>query len=312
MAATYTNPVYAHYFADPFVLKHGHEYYAYGTLARQGRTFAGLTSTDLVSWRPLGDVLEPLAPPREQYWAPEVAGSEGRWYMYYSAGREEGQEHQLRVAIATEPAGPFRDSGLVLDPDEAFSIDAHPFRDDDGRWYLYYCVDFLEGDRVGTGIVVRELEEMTRLVGERGAVVRPFADWNLFQADRHWYGRTRDWYTVEGPCVRKKNGRYYCFFSGGSWRELNYGVDYAVAEHPLGPWRVRGVDGPSILRTTGPVLGPGHASVVASPSGADDYIVYHAWDAARDARRMRIDRLEWTDEGPRCNGPSLEPRPVPV
>ena len=31
MAATYTNPVWPGYFADPFVLRVGKEYFAYGT-----------------------------------------------------------------------------------------------------------------------------------------------------------------------------------------------------------------------------------------------------------------------------------------
>ncbi len=309
---TYTNPVYDDYFADPFVIRHDGVYYAYGTVALTGRTLPALTSRDLVDWRPLGDVLDPLEREMEAYWAPEVALHDGRFHMYYSAGRAEGEEHQLRLALADDPAGPFRDSGAVLDPDDPFTIDAHPFRDDDGRWYLFYCRDFLEGDRVGTGIVVDELVDMKTLAGARRTVVRPFAEWNLFAKARTWYGRTWDWYTVEGPFVRKRDGLYHCFFSGGAWREENYGVSYAVADHPLGPYEVAADDGPTVLRTVpGAVLGPGHASIVAAPSGTDDYIVYHAWDPARGARLMRIDRLEWTPDGPRCDGPSLGPRPVP-
>ena len=310
---TYTNPVHDAYFADPFVLEVDGVYYAYGTVALPGRTVPGLVSTDLVNWEELGDVLQPLDPPLEVYWAPEVAANEGRFHMYYSAGRAEGEGHQLRLACSADPKGPFLDSGVVLDPDEPFTIDAHPFRDDNGSWYLFYCRDFLEGDRVGTGIVVSELADMRTLVGPRKTVVRPFADWNLFAEERHWYGRTWDWYTVEGPFVRKRGGRYYCFFSGGAWREPNYGVSYAVADHPLGPYEVAAGDGPTLLRTVpDAVLGPGHASIVTSAKGGVDYLVYHAWDPDRGARLMRIDRLDWTPDGPRCDGPSTEPRPVPV
>jgi beta-xylosidase len=310
---TYTNPVYDGYFADPFVLRHDGRYYAYGTAAEIGRTVPALVSEDLVTWRPLGDVLEPVPEPHaDVYWAPEVTSRDGRFWMYYSAGREEGEEHRLRVAGADDPQGPFRDAGVLLDPDEPFSIDGHPFRDDDGRWYLFFCRDFLEGERVGTGIVAAELADPQTLAGEVRTVVRPFADWNLYAAQREWYGRRWDWYTVEGPFVRKHDRRYYCFFSGGAWREANYGVSYAVADHPLGPWEVVEADGPSIVRTVpGLVIGPGHASVVASPSGAEDWLVYHAWDSAGVARRMCIDRLEWTADGPRCEGPSTEPRPAP-
>jgi beta-xylosidase len=312
MVLTYTNPVYGGYFADPFVLRQDGAYYAYGTFPSRSGTIPGLVSTDLVNWRSLGDVLEPLDPVPENYCAPEVAFRDGRFYMYYSAGGEEGEGHQLRLAVASRPAGPFRDTATILDPDDPFSIDAHPFCDDDGRWYLFYCRDLLDGDRVGTGIVVDELPAPDRLAGARRVAVRPYADWNLFLARREMYGRTWDWYTVEGPFVVKRQGRYYLFFSGGAWREPSYGVSYAVADHPLGPWEVCPGDGPTILRTVpGAALGPGHASIVAAADGSD-WLVYHAWPPDGRARLLRIDRLEWTPDGPRCHGPSLRPQPAPA
>ena len=311
---TYTNPIYDGYFADPFVLKHGGAYYAYGTAPFRGRTIPALTSLDLVDWRPLGDVLEPPEGSFEGYWAPEVAFHDGTFYMYYSAGGTEGEGQQLRLARAGTPEGPFVDDGVVLDPDDPFTIDAHPFRDDDGQWYLFYCRDFLEGDRVGTGIVVDRLLGMRELARERQTVLRPYADWNLYLKDRLWYGKVWDsWYTIEGPFVRKHEDRYYCFFSGGAWRETNYGVGFAVADQPLGPYRVPEGEGPALLRTVpGKVLGPGHASIARSPSGSDEYLVYHGWDPDASARLMRIDRVWWTPDGPRCEGPTTDPQPAPA
>ena len=305
--------MYAEYFADPYVLKHGNRYYAYGTVALAGRTFPGLTSENLVDWKPLGDLLEPLAEDALWYWAPEVAHRDGGFHMYYSAGAEEGEGHRLRLAVGEEPVGPFRDTGTLVDPDEPFTIDAHPFRDDDGAWYLFFCRDFLDAERPGTGIVVDRLDEVGRVAGSKQTVVRPFADWNLFAARRTWYGRTWDWYTVEGPFVLKRGGRYFCFFSGGAWREPNYGVSYAIAGHPLDTWVVPDVQRPTILHTVPEqVVGPGHASLVKSPNGEEDWIVYHAWPPDGTARLMRIDRLEWTPEGPRSDGPSVDPRPRPA
>jgi beta-xylosidase len=265
------------------VLKHKGEYYAYGTVPPGGLTIPVLHSRDLVSWRPLGDALALHDDAFDALWAPKVAYDNGTFYLYYSAGREEGEGHQLRVATAAHPSGPFEDSGVVLTPDDPFTIDAHPFRDDDGQWYLYFCRDFLdpEGDeRVGTGIVVDRLVGMTRLAGERATVVRPHAQWQLYERQREWYGRVWDWYTAEGPFVRKHDGRYYCFYSGGAWKEPNYGVSYAVAQHPTGPFvSTPGADGPKLLRTQpGQVIGPGHASVIHAPDNIHEYIVYHAWD----------------------------------
>ena len=187
------------------MLKHNGEYFAYGTVALGGLTIPVLHSRDLVGWRRMGDALALRDDAFEALWAPEVIYGNGTFYMYYSAGGAEGQGHQLRVATATNPVGPFEDSGVVLAPDDPFTIDAHPFRDDDGEWYLYYCRDFLDpdrGERVGTGIVVDRLVGMTRLAGERRTVVRPHAEWHLYERRRRWYGRVWDCYTVEGPFVR--------------------------------------------------------------------------------------------------------------
>ena len=313
---TYTNPVFDGYLADPFVLRHNGEYYAYGTVPMGELAVPVLHSRDLVNWRELGHALTLQGDAFEALWAPEVAYDNGTFYMYFSAGGEEGQGHRLRVALASHPAGPFEDSGAVLTPDDPFTIDAHPFCDEDGRWYLYYCRDFLEADgegRVGTGIVVDRLVGMTRLAGERRTVVRPHADWQLFERGREWYGRVWDWYTVEGASVRKHEGRYYCLYSGGAWREPNYGVSYVVATEPMGPFVPEAdADGPSILRTSpGRVIGPGHASVATAPDNTGEYLVYHAWDPEHTGRRMRIDPLRWRAAGPSSDGPTLGPRPAP-
>jgi hypothetical protein len=153
---------------------------------------------------------------------------------------------------------------------------------------------------------------MTRLAGERATVVRPHAQWQLYERRREWYGRVWDWYTVEGPFVRKHDGRYYCFYSGGAWKEPNYGVSYAVADHPMEPFvSTPGADGPNLLRTRpGQVIGPGHASVVHAPDNAHEYIVYHAWDPQHTKRLMRIDRLDWSVEGPSSPVPTLDPQPA--
>ena len=309
----YTNPVFGDYMADPFVLKYNGEYYAYGTKVVGGCMIPVLHSTDLVHWRDLGEALELPVQGPECYWAPEVAYANGTFFMYYSAGGQEGEGHQLRVATATQPAGPFRDQGTILTPDDPFTIDAHPFRDDDGTWYLFYSRDFLEGDRVGTGIVVDRLIDMVELAGERTAVVRPHADWQLYQRQREWYNRVWDWFTIEGAFVRKHADRYYCFWSGGSWKAPNYGVGYAVADHPLGPWNVgSSIAGPALLRTIpDQILGPGHVSVTLGPDNLQEYMVYHAWDPAHTGRLMRIDALHWPGGAPSVAGPTYTPQAAP-
>jgi len=308
MGIRYCNPVHDGYLADPFVAATSDGYVAVGTGAHVGgRVFEVLTSPDLVRWTSVGGALEPLA--REHgtdYWAPELAERDGRWYLYYSVGHGD-KGHHVRVGVAEGPTGPYVDQGLDLTPDERFAIDAHPFRDDDGTWYLFYAHDVLEGERVGTMLAVDVLEDMTRLRGEARTILRPTGDWQLFLRDREMYGGVHDWHTLEGPFVRRHDGRYYCFYSGGGWETEGYAVSYAVADHPLGPWTEPPGRPPMLTTVPGKVLGPGHNSVVTTPDGRD-VVVYHAWDPQRTRRRLCIDPLRWTDDGPSVDGPSWEPR----
>ncbi len=311
MQLTYTNPVYDRYFADPFVLWHAGRYYAYGTgpAGPDRMQFPVLTSANLVQWEFVGWALLPL-PEADQYWAPEVALSDGVFYMYYSADGIEGRDHQLRVATSVHPTGPFIDTGSVLTPGTPFSIDAHPFQAPNGTWYLFYAQDFLtlDGDnRVGTGIVVDQMRDMVTLEGKPRVVVRPHSDWQLFEARREIYGGVFDWHTIEGPALRTQNGRYFCFYSGGAWHSNTYRVSYVIAEHPLGPYCRPAHEAQLLKSVPGKVIGPGHNSFVMGPDGFE-YIVYHAWPPDMSARLMRIERLLWRDGNPVIEGPTLTPQ----
>lgn len=321
---TYTNPVYPEYFADPFAWQFEGSYYAIGTGADEAsghvhaRVFPLLKSPDLVHWEAAGRALERLPVSfGDTYWAPEIAWHDGKFYLYYSVGHAD-KEHQLRVAISDTPLGPYRDvAGPLVDPQECpFAIDAHPFRDDDGQWYLFYARDFLELDegRAGTALAVARLESMTRVAREWNVVLRAQFDWQRFLARRPMYGGIYDWHTLEGPFVRKRNGRYYCLYSGGRWETDTYGVDFAVADLPMGPYRDTGnAAGPRVLRTApGRALGPGHNSVVLGPDGRTDFMIYHAWGPDMKARRLCIDPIEWTTDGPRCPGPTTIPQKINV
>lgn len=318
---THINPVYGSYFADPFVWKHKDVYYAIGTgaLAAGGQTvgkiFPVLQSQDFFQWQFASSaLLRPDAVLGDCFWAPAVAFSDGLFYLYYSVGCGD-QSHQLRVAMSDAPQGPYRDSGkpLISPARCPFAIDPHPFLDDDGHWYLFYARDFLDTSgnyRAGTGLAVAPMKTMTELAEDGAGILRARSDWQRFQAKRPMYGQTWDWHTLEGPCLCKHDGLYYCFYSGGRWETENYGVDFAVAEQVAGPYSDEGSEkGARVLRNVpGHVIGPGHNSVIAGPDGETDYIVYHAWDKEMKTRQMFIDRLSWGKDGPRCEGPTWGPR----
>lgn len=310
---TYRNPVWNGYFADPAVLKDGDVYYAFGTGdVVDGKRFPVLRSTDLTNWQLVGGALTPLADAKKtDYWAPEPAKANGKYYLYYSAGGPDGLDHQLRVATAEKAEGPYIDAGKTLIPSEPFSIDAHPFRDDDGRWYLFFVKDFLDVERPGTGIAVVELNsDMVSIASAPQTILTPSADWQIFGRNREWYGRKWPaWYCIEGPYVVKRDGKYVCFYSGGCWETPGYGVAYAVADKVTGPYADAGTTrGACVLRGTDKMFGPGHNSITVAPDDKTDVVVYHAWDKAHTARRLCVDPLVWDKGMPTCDGPSADSR----
>jgi arabinan endo-1,5-alpha-L-arabinosidase len=312
MQHTYLNPVYAHNFPDPFVLKYCGEYWAYGTGTwRDGRWFGILRSRDLAVWEEIGGALEPLPGAWPCQWAPEVSYHNGSFYLYYSIGDEATM--QIRVAISHSPAGPFVDSGRRLSHEE-FAIDAHIFVDDDGARHLFYATDYLTHSHIGTGTARVRLADPLTPVGEPFPVTRPRYDRQLYDPQRPEKGGVR-WHTIEGSFVLKRKGRYYQMFSGGNWQNLSYGVSYALTDRldATEEWS-QVADGERvvpILRTvSGQVIGPGHNSVVRGPNNQELLCVYHRWDAEASSRVMALDRLDWAGERMLLLGPTTTPQPV--
>lgn len=313
----YTNPVFRGLMPDPGVIRHNGTYYAFGTTNTRrlpdGRIFKVLKSDNLIDWDVCGGALQPpFEDITRQYWAPEVAYHDGLFYLYYASGSVETMIFDLRVATSPDPIGPFEDTGNALRDGDGvhFTIDAHPFRDVDGQWYLFYARDYPYADEngnAGTGLAVDRMIDMTKLEGHPVTVARARYPWTLFEADRlmPMYGNQRfDWHTMEGPHVAFRDGRYYCFYSGSNYGTPHYGVDYVVADHVMGPYRDQGEKARVLRGIPGKVRGPGHHSLVKSPDGSNDVMVYHAWNETMTERQMCIDPLRWTPDGPRCDGPS--------
>jgi len=308
---TYTNPVYADDMPDPSVIRYEGVYYAFGTSGRgrvNGRIFTLLRSTNLVNWQRLGGAMIPPTPdPYRQYWAPEITYADGKFYLYYAMSGSEPGHFENRVATSSTPAGPYTDTGNVLVDcaTNSYTIDPFPFRDDDGQWYFYYSCELTNvepGLHPGTGIKVDRLVGMIRLAGDCHVVVKGRYKWTL---------AGKNWNVLEGPCVLKHGGRYYCIYSGNGYKSLHYGLDCVVADQPLGPYTGQGDSARVLHDVSGKVRGPGHNDVVVGPDGHTQYFVYHAWNPDMTKRQMCIDKLIWTSDGPRCDGPTFTPQPVP-
>lgn len=273
------------YCADPFVLRADDgRYVMYGTspeLPRDGRAFQMLVSDDLATWHDAGGALAMPSALEEgmEYWAPEVAFAQGRYWMYYSRGMGD-TGHQIRVASSVSPTGPFEDTGDVLTSDLPFAIDPSPYQDADGSWWLFYATDVVEGERPGTVVAVQRLRDMTHLEGSRTIVLRASADWQRYESGRNIYGGTHDWHTLEGPAVLDDgHGGCILLYSGGNWQTPGYGVAVATAPSPSGPWLQDPEAQPVITSASTGLIGPGHCSVLTDATG-EHQLFLHAWDEA--------------------------------
>ncbi len=296
---------------DPFVLRHDGRYYLYHTGARAVPVYE---SADLRTWTPRGVALSAAGAPAWaaiDYWAPEVVVRDGTVFMYVAAtsrpptGAGDDQARRVGVARATHPLGPFVWDAEPLITD--WSIDAHPFHDQDGQWWLFYSVRnaatrYRDGT-IGCGIAVDQLPEPGRVAGEPTVILSP---------DRRWEGnRDGSWYWNEGPCVTWRDGRYRLLYSGGWYGDGTYAVGLATATRIGGPW-TKDPDNP--LLVSGPVVtGPGHTCLTTGPDGRT-FLVHHGHLPGRSGRAAFVTEVTWRGDRfeltPLDPGPADQPRPA--
>ena len=311
-------PVYEEDFPDPHIVAHKGEFLAYSTNSR-GVNLPMLSSRDLVHWKPVED---PATPGKRldampvlaswvqegRTWAPEVMEIGGRWVLYYTARDRKKKTQCVGVATAPDPRGPFRDASgepLVCQTELGGTIDASPFRDANGKLYLYYKND---GNSIGkpTHLWGQLLtDDGTGLAGEPVALLRNDKPWEA--------------HVIESPTMVRTPAGYTMLFSAHffGWnkeqRLSQYAMGYATCRAALGPC----ADAPEnpILysynsRDAGCLSGPGHQTVFQA--GGRGFIAFHAWAATKgcrkldDARYMYIAPLGWKGSKP-IIAPSLRP-----
>ncbi len=300
---------------DPYVLQFLGEYVLYHS---GPHGIDAYTSSDLVRWEPAGTVLTGAGSDhwaQVELWAPEVVHQDGEFVMYVAATRRgldrrstgkahgaDGGDDSLRrqgVARAPGPLGPYvwDDEPLVGE----WSIDAHPFVDDDGRRFLFYNVRN-EATRhadgtLGCGNVVDEVLADGRLAGTPVAVAYPSEPWEA--------GPEGDQYWNEAPWTIKRRGRYYQMYSGGFFGGDGYALGVTVADQVAGPWRKEQTQ--PLFTSGGDIRGPGHHCVTVAPDGVTPYAVYHGYVGAGFGRKVHVDRLYWAGDGPQVGRGAARP-----
>lgn len=345
---TYTNPLPVK-FGDPFVMFTNGSYYLYGT-GGADKGFAAYSSTDLVNWKPEGQVYhhdnrngwsDPKAAWDGAYWAPEVYEVKGKYYLFYSAQwkvnpTNEVENFRIGVAVADRPTGPFTDlhNRPIFDPGYPI-IDANVFFDNNGKMYLYYsraCYKHPVKSEVATFAKMkgwyREIEEswvygvelkpdFSGVKGKPVLLLRPPVSMKDKQAE--WESRSvtsrevnRRW--TEGSTTFKKDGIYYIMYSANHFGGEHYAVGYGTGRSPLGPFK-KAANNPVLQKNTpqgGKVTGTGHNSITYSPDKKELFCVYHGRTTeSGEERVVFIDRMQVRNGRITVQGPTTAPQPLP-
>jgi len=274
---SYHNPLLTNEMADPDVIQVDGKYYLYATTHARG--YDVFVSDDLVHWENKGLAFEDA---RGGDWAPDVfhfKRGDGKFYLFYTdnaaPARRGETRKQVGVAVADSPLGPFKDKGVIAEN----AIDAHMFQDDDGALYFYY-VDWNGG---GFKIVGQPMADPLTKKGESKVLIRPTEAWEKKSGE-----------VTEGPFMLKRESVYYLMYSGTGANSPDYGIGYATAKSPLGPFEKYA--GNPIAHREENIYGPGHHCVIEGPDHRL-WLVYHQkWDTGINFHRfLAIDPL-WFDE----------------
>jgi len=174
------------------------------------------SSTDMANWTDRGVVASlktfPWAVQTNDAWAPQVIARDGKFYLYVPISVAGSPKNVIAVAVADNPAGPFKDAlGKPLIGPARDNIDPTAWIDDDGQAYLYWGNPNLW--------YVKLNKDMVSYSGPITKVEPGVRDYQ------------------EGPWFYKRQGRYYMAFASTCCPE---GIGYAMSDRPTGPWTYKG------------------------------------------------------------------------
>lgn len=143
------NPVFPGWYADPEGVVFNKAYWIYPTYSAAYEKqvfFDAFSSPDLVNWTKHAAILDTAAVKwaKRAMWAPAIVEKNHKYYFFFGANDIQNNQETggIGVAVADNPAGPFRDylGKPLVDKiiNKAQPIDQYVFHDSDGKYYLIY------------------------------------------------------------------------------------------------------------------------------------------------------------------------------
>ena len=229
------------------------------------------STADLEHWTDHGVIFEndkqwcgiPWSPNCRLY-APDAIYKNNKYYLYVcGSGNEEG------VAIGDTPTGPFS-TAEKIEGANGSGIDPAVFVDDDGQAYYFWGQFHLRGGKLD--------EDMKTILPDS-------VEEHLLTEWEHGFH--------EGASIRKRGNKYYMVYTDISRGQATC-LSYAMADHPLGPYKKCGTIIDNVY--CDPQSWNNHGSI--AEFHGKWYVFYHrSSQNKRTCRRICIEPITFDEKG---------------
>ncbi len=287
---------------DPYVIfKDGWYYHVFVELpsgwcpikVRKARTIAGLPAAEsVIVWNP-----PHTGEGSFDIWAPELHYIYNRWYLYYSAADENGDNNRIYVleSDTQDAMGSYHAKGKLSDEIDKWAIDGTVLQKPSGELYFIWSGDDDQIPHEVTkshpqDIYVTPMKNPWTLIGRRTCISKPEYAWE----------KNGPAPINEGPQILERNGIYYIVYSASHSLTDDYCLGLLINRTGdiLNPQAWEKYPEP-VFQKTETVFGPGHCSFTTSPDGTENWIIYHSakrkgsgWD-----RQINVQKFFWTSDG---------------
>ena len=257
---TVPNPLIPGFNPDPSIVLADGAYYLVTSTFEYLPGIPVYRSTDLVSWRHIGNV----ATRPEQAGVADVATGGGVWAptiryhddVFYVIVTVAMSPRGCVVFTAADPAGPWSD-GITIDGVEG--IDPDLAWDDDGTAYVTFSGLHTRGEQAGQHLGIQQVR------------VDLAAGKALEEPRSLWSGTGLKF--PEAPHLYRRGGSWYLMIAEGG-TERGHAVSVARGPSPEGPFEGHPVNPVLSARSTSrPIQNTGHADLVSTPDGGSSLVL---------------------------------------
>ncbi|WP_248925050.1 family 43 glycosylhydrolase [Paenibacillus hamazuiensis] len=298
--------------ADPWVYKHtdGFYYNAFanssGIMIRRAKTISGIEAGERsLAWSPVKGTMY-----SSNVWAPEMhylkdTDGKFKWFIYFAADNGTNANHRMYVlenASENPLTGTWVFKGKIADSTDRWAIDGTVLTVNEKHYFIWSGWE--ETDGSFQNLYIAQMSDPRTISSERVLLSTSEYDWESSPARIN-----------EGPEVTIKGDTINLIYSAnGSWTD-SYCLGLITAKigddlmNP-GSWVKK--DKPIFSSANG-VYGPGHHSIVTSPDGAEDWIIYHAarWPGSGWTRKVHTQKFTWNaDNTPNLGEPADPNTPI--